>query len=156
VFFLPPRKKGNISPSGSLCARKNNTALNYRLVSARAAFVRCRKGWSCATPSAKRAAGRPWKGQRGEGNFFAALIQHLELQPIYTLPPRALCNPIHGAEGKKAAAPSPNAFISFSLSTFRTMSGCIQIPYQMEQPKKYGACQNRNCHVWLSSRRNET
>jgi hypothetical protein len=86
-------------------------------------------------PHQPRAPGRPpWKGQSGksEGNFFAALIQHLELQPIYTLPPRSLQPYTHAttAEGKKAAAPSPNAFISFSLSTFRTMSGCIQIPYQ--------------------------
>lgn len=107
--------KGNISPSG----RGKITPYLITDWFLRAAFVRSRKGWSCwgAPHQPSESAGAARRRQLFcRSHPTSRITTHLHtataLQPY-----------IHRQrKEKKAAAPSPNAFISFSLSTFRTMS----------------------------------
>lgn len=156
-MFLPPqrvslRKKGNISPSGLFHYVRGK--ITPHLITdwfLRTAFVRSRKGWSCYPISQKERAERRGAVERAakrrqlfcRSHPTSRITTHLHTAT-------ALCNPIHTQrKGKKQPLLLLMLSSHFLWALFEqwAVASKSHIRWVAE---KYGACQNRNCHVsWV-------
>ena len=112
--------------------------------------MRSRKGWSCYPISQERRGARRAKGSGAKATFLP-LSSNISNYNPFTHCHRARCNPIHTLLRKEKRQPLLLLMLSshFLWALFEQWTAASKSHIRWEG-EKYGACQNRNCHVSLS------